>query len=59
MRQARQVFRTILYILGTLATVLLAGAAYMHWTGATVGLAGSGRSLVIDFADSKGHVRSD
>lgn len=57
MRQARQVFRTILYILGTLATVLLAGAAYMHWTGATVGLAGSGRSLVIDFADSKGHLR--
>ena len=57
MKNARRVFRTILYILGTLLAVLLAGAAYVQWTGANVGLAGSGRSLAIDFADSESHLR--
>ncbi len=54
---AKRILRALLYVLGASATVALAVAVYLLWTGATVGLGGSGRRLVIEHVDSESRLR--
>ena len=57
MTLSKRVFRALFYVLGAFLAVTLVGAIYVQWTGATVGLGGSGRRLVIEHADSERRLR--
>ena len=54
---AKQALRAATYALGGL--VLTAGgiALYLYWAGASVGLGGSGRRLVVEFVDTESRFR--
>lgn len=53
MPPVKRVFRLSLYLSGALAAVALGVCLYFVWTGATVGLAGSGRWIVVEHVDSE------
>ena len=50
---AKSLIRTALYVLGAISAVAVAGGLYVHWSGATIGLSGSGRGLVLEHVDSE------
>ena len=54
---AKRLPRAALYILGAIFATLLAIGLYFYWSGASVGLAGSGRSLVIEHVDSESRMQ--
>ncbi len=54
MRLAKRIAGTVL---GLLAAIAIAFFGYVQWTGASVGLAGSGRRLVIEHVDSEDRLR--
>ena len=57
MSLAKRVFRALLY--GVCAVALAAGGGilYLQWTGATVGLAGSGTSIVVEHVHTDARLR--
>lgn len=57
MSPARRIFRAAGVLLGAVCAVGVAGFLYIQWSGATVGLAGSGRSLVIEHVDAEGRLQ--
>ncbi len=50
---ARRILRTGLLALCAIVTLAIAGIAYIYWTGATVGLRGSGRGIVVEYVDTE------
>ena len=44
-------------VLAVIAAIAIAFFGYVQWTGASVGLAGSGRMLVVEHVDSEGRMR--
>lgn len=50
---AKSLIRTALYVLGAIGAAAAAGGLYVHWSGATIGLSGSGRGLVVEHVDSE------
>ncbi len=54
----QRTIRTALYVAAACAAALGAGALYLAWSGATVGLAGSGRWIVIEHVDSESRLQA-
>ena len=48
-----RVLRACLYGAAALVAAVLCGTAYIYWSGASVGLSGSGRGIVIEHANSE------
>ncbi|MDE0102224.1 MAG: PQQ-like beta-propeller repeat protein [Bryobacterales bacterium] len=53
MTMGSRVLRACLYGAAALVAVALCGTAYIRWSGASVGLSGSGRGIVIEHANSE------
>ena len=53
MKSLKRVLRLCLLGLGAVGALVAAWAAYIYWTGATVGLGGSGRRVVIEHVESE------
>ena len=49
--------RVALYVLVTVFSAALAIGLYVNWSGASIGLSGSGRGLVIELVDSESRLR--
>ena len=58
MNFAKRLLRALLYVGGAFAALAVAGWIYMQWTGATVGLGGSGRRIVVEHVDSESRLRA-
>lgn len=50
---AQRLIRTALYVLVAIFAAALAGGLYLYWSGATIGLSGSGRGVVVEHVDSE------
>lgn len=58
MNFAKRLLRAFLYVVGTFAAVAVAGAIYIQWSGASVGLGGSGTRIVIENVDSESRLQA-
>ncbi len=50
---ASRILRAGLLGIGTIAVLGIGAAAYLYWTGATIGLTGSGRGIVIEYVETE------
>ena len=57
MALANRAWRTAVQVAGALVVAAGAGALYLYWTGASVGLAGSGKFPVVEYVDNESRFR--